>query len=109
MHQLGDNVGVQALDPQTQALYAQLARSLESANSVTRFVINLKDNDRQDAGYLSDQMLVQAFYNTYRDGSVAAKLTDPQINALMIPLSKNTQGFHNYRELLVHTFGAEKG
>ena len=54
-------------------------------------------------------MLVQAFHNTYRDGNVAAKLTDPQINAIILPLSKNSHGFHNYRELLIHAFGAEKG
>ena len=36
-------------------------------------------------------------------------LPDPKIMELLRPLNKNSQGFHSYREILIHTFGDELG
>ena len=32
-----------------------------------------------------------------------------QIREMLRSCGKNSSGFHNYREMLVHTFGEEKG
>ena len=41
-------------DDGTKVLYSRLARLLEDTHMSVRFVIQLKDRDRMDAGYLND-------------------------------------------------------
>lgn len=72
----------------------------------------LKERDRLDNGYLNDQMIIQAFNDTFAEikrSPAMPRPTEQEIRTMLRPLNKNTAGFNNYRELLMHIFGADQG
>ena len=108
----GEDQALANLDDATKRSYNVLHQFLEQGQVSTRLVIQLKERDRLDNGYLNDQMIIQAFNDTFaeikRDTGMP-RPNDQEIRTLLRPLNKNTAGFHNYRELLMHIFGHDKG
>ena len=47
--------------------YAMFKQLLESAEASIKFVSNLKQQDPRGKGYLSENMIIAAFHNTYKD------------------------------------------
>ena len=58
-------------------------------------------------------MILQAFSDTFAEiKSTQTSIPRPneqEIRTLLRPLNKNTAGFNNYRELLMHIFGHDRG
>ena len=87
-----------------------LVRTLSDASLATRLVINLKEMDRLDSGYLNAQMIDQAIQETLTSkGLHDRNPSRADLTAMLRPLNRNTQQFHNYREFLIHLFGYERG
>ena len=57
-------------------------------------------------------MIIQAFSDTFSEIRVQSSIPRPneqEIRTMLRPLNKNTAGFNNYRELLMHIFGHDRG
>ena len=64
---------------------------MQEGRIATRLVINLKDIDRLDSGYLNAQMIELAIDNTFRDKNwLERKPSVDDTEAMIRPLSRNT-------------------
>ena len=72
---------------------------------VERFVINLKEMDKNAQGFLNEQMIINAFKDTYKEmnqtNARLPKLSDQEIRGLLRFVNRNKNGFLSYKELLI--------
>ena len=103
---------ITTLDEASRRLYGTVKQYLTDGGVQVRFVIKLKERDTLDHGYLNEAMIIQAFEDAYKEmkqGSRIPRLSPQDLQKLLRPISQNSNGFYNYREILIHIFGPEQG